>query len=291
MVPKNSRNKKGKKQPMVFAKNKNQAILAMVVLALFIGNTIFTIVKIYKENHPTIIAAPQDATSQDPNNPGFNQNPAGGSTTPEPNAVAQQTPQGAPQEANLQQDANNIYSQTVNLQKGSNPQSPNTAQNPAAATSGENDVDILQKRKYSGKTVMISVASAGRVDPFMPSSEGLTGAYAYLTPPPETLPVNNDASKVMSTTISGILYDKYSPSAILNIDGTDYLVKRGDVINKYRILSIGKTQVAVQLGKNIYKAGVGELLTQASFNEGNISNLNKRFGGNEVSINVKRKGY
>lgn len=284
MVPKNSRNKKGKKQPMAFAKNKNQAILALVVLAAFIGNTIYTAIKIYKENNPTIIATPQDATTSDPNNP------IRGGVIPSPTAVE---PQDAPKDSNIQQDANNIYSQTVNLQNGPNPQGPNAAQNPAATTSGENEVDILQKtaRKYNNKTVMISVSSAGRVDPFMPSSEGLTGAYAYLTPPPETLPVNNDASKVMATTISGILYDKYSPSAILNIDGTDYLVKRGDIINKYKVLSIGKTQVAVQLGRNIYKAGVGELLTQASFNEGNISNLNKRFGGNEVSINVKRKGY
>lgn len=290
MVPKNSRSKKGKKQPMAFAKNKNQAILAIVILVAFIGNTIYTAVKIYKENHPTIVSTPQDAASPDPNNPTFAQNPTRGGATPDPAATA---PQNAPQDANIQQDANNIYSQTVNLQNGDKPQGPNAAQSPAVGTSGENDVDILQKtaRKYNNKTVMISVSSTGRADPFMPSSEGLTGAYAYLTPPPETLPVNNDAGKVMATTISGILYDKYSPSAIINIEGTDYLVKRGDIINKYRVLSIGKTQVAVQLGRNIYKAGVGELLTQASFNEGNISNLNKRFGGNEVSINVKRKGY
>lgn len=290
MVPTNSRNKKGKKQPMAFAKNKNQAILAMVVLAAFVGNTIYTVIKIYQENHPTIVAATQNATNSDPNNPALNQNPTGRETTPNSAAIA---PQDAPQDTNIQQDANNIYSQTVNLQNGTAPQNSNVAQNPATTASSENDVDIIQKtaRKYNGKTVMISVSSSGRTDPFMPSSEGLTGAYAYLTPPPETLPVNNDASKVMATTVSGILYDKYSPSAILNIDGTDYLVKRGDTINKYRVLSIGKTQVAVQLGRNIYKAGVGELLTQASFNEGNISNLNKRFGGNEVSINVKRKGY
>lgn len=286
MGPKNSRNKKGKKQPMVFAKNKNQAILAMVVLVAFIANTIYTAVKLYQENHPTIAAASQEVTNPNANNPALpnGQNP--GQPTPDAAAVA-------PQDTSVQQDANNIYSQTVGLQKGASAQNPVAAQNKPSATSAENDVEIMQKttRKNNGKMVMISVSSAGRTDPFMPSSEGFTGAYAYLTPPPETLPTNTDASKVMATTLSGILYDKYSPSAILNIEGTDYLVKRGDIINKYRVLSIGKTQVAVQLGRNIYKAGVGELLTQASFNEGNISNLNKRFGGNEVSINVKRKGY
>lgn len=286
MGPKNSRNKKGKKQPLVFAKNKKQAIFAIVVLVAFIANTVYTAVKIYQENHPTITAASQNATNMDPNNPAFQQNQPQGEVAPDTAAVA-------PQDTNVQQDANNIYSQTVNLQNGNSTQNPISAQNTPPATFAESDVDILQKtaRKRNSKTVMISVSSAGRADPFMPSSEGFTGAYAYLTPPPETLPTNTDASKVMTTTISGILYDKYSPSAILNIEGTDYLVKRGDIINKYRVLSIGKTQVAVQLGRNIYKAGVGELLTQATFNEGNISNLNKRFGGNDISINVKRKGY
>lgn len=280
MVPKNSRNKKGKKQPMVFAKNKNQAILAMVILVAFIGNTIYTAVKIYQENHPTIASAPQNA-SKEANNP----------TLPDGQNSANLA--NVPQEANVQQDANNIYSQTVDLQKGASPQNPNATPDPNAPTSTENDVDIMQKtaRKNNGKMVMISVSSAGRSDPFMPSGDSVAAAYAYLTPPPETLPTDTEASKVMATTISGILYDKYSPSAIINIEGTDYLVKKGDIINKYKVLSIGKTQVAVQLGKNIYKAGVGELLTQASFNEGNIPNLNKRFGGNDISINVKRKGY
>ena len=44
------------------------------------------------------------------------------------------------------------------------------------------------------------------------------------------------------------------------MEGTDYLVRTGDVINNYKILAIYKDNVAVQLGDNIYKAGVGELL-------------------------------
>lgn len=286
MGPQNSRNKKGKKQPMIFAKNKNQAILAFVVLVAFIGNTIYTAIKIYNDNHPSIAAASPDVTSPDPNNPTLQQNQPSGQPTPESGTAV-------PQDASVQQDANNIYSQTVNLQNGNPAQNPNAASAPNTAVSGENDVDIMQKsaRKYNQKTVMISVSNAGRPDPFMPAGDSIAATYAYLTPPPETLPTDTEASKVMATTISGILYDKYSPSAIIKIEGTDYLVKRGDIINSYRILSIGKTQVAVQLGKNIYKAGVGELLTKANFNDGNIPNLNKRFGGNEVSINVKRKGY
>ncbi len=84
--------------------------------------------------------------------------------------------------------------------------------------------------------------------------------------------------------------DKYSPSAIINIEGSDYLVKRGDIINHYKVLYIGKNDVIVQLGKNIYKAGVGELLSPTDLNYNTIANLNKKFGGNNVQISVKKKG-
>lgn len=150
-----------------------------------------------------------------------------------------------------------------------------------------------QSRKRSGKMVMISVAESGRSNPFLPAAENYvpSGHLPYLPPPPETLQTKSDASKVMTTTISGILYDRYSPSAIINIEGSDYLVKRGDVVNHYRVLSIGKTQVIVQLGRNIYQAGVGQLLTKTDMNFNSIANLNKKFGGNSVSINVRKRGY
>lgn len=288
---KNSRNKKGKaKQPLIFAKNKKQAVLAIVVIFLFIANTIYTVIKIYNENNPQLPGANQDVSTLETNNPAFpdGKMPSGQTT------VNQDTAAVATADQTIQQDANNIYSQTVGLQKdtpGAAP-TPVSAQNPQGVASGENDVDIMQKkpaRRNNQKLVMISVSSSGRQDPFLPADDGLVGVYSDLTLPPQTLPENSETSKIITTTISGILYDKYSPSAIINIEGTDYLVKKGDVINKYRILSINKSQVAVQLGKNIYKAGVGELLSVA--NDNNLANINKKFGGNDVSINVRRKGY
>jgi len=287
----NSRNKKGKKkQPLVFAKNKKQAIAAIVVAAAFIANTIYTAVKIYDDNHPPLPSASQTVPPTGTANPALQP----GQTPNNLSTANSETGAVNPQDQNIQTDTNNIYSQTVNLQKGASAQTPSTAQNSSTGASAESDVDILQKkpaRKNSGKLVMISVSNSGRPDPFLPSNDSIAGAYSYLMPPPETLPKNTDATKIMATTISGILYDKYSSSAIINIEGTDYLVKKGDIINNYKVLSINKGQVAVQLGRNIYKAGVGELLTQSNFNDSNIPNLNKKFGGNDVSINVKRKGY
>ena len=92
---------------------------------------------------------------------------------------------------------------------------------------------------------------------------------------------NATAVKVMDTVVSGILFDKYSPSAILNIEGTDYLVKKGDTVNNYKILAIAQDSVTVQLGKNTYKAGIGEILTDGQLNHNNVSNLNKKFGGEQ----------
>ena len=78
---------------------------------------------------------------------------------------------------------------------------------------------------------------------------------------------------------SGILYDKFSPSAILNIEGNDYLVKKGDVVNKYKVLNITQNSVTVKLGSNTYNAGIGEILTEGSVNYNDVSNLSKKFGG------------
>ena len=104
-------------------------------------------------------------------------------------------------------------------------------------------------------------------------------AYAnYLMPPPETITVDSTATEVMTTKVSGIMYDKFNPSAILNISGSDYLVRTGDVINGYKILSIGKETVTVQYGSNVYKASVGELFTGNGINFNTVSNLNSKFG-------------
>ena len=100
-----------------------------------------------------------------------------------------------------------------------------------------------------------------------------------LIAPPEKLATDSDAEKILSTTISGILYDKYSPTAIIKIDGNDYLVKKGDKVNKFTVVAIEKDSVTVKTGNNTYKAGIGELLTDSSVNYNDVSNLNKKFGG------------
>jgi len=274
------------KGKFVVASDPKQAAIAIGVILLFLGNSIYMIVKYVQEQNP------QPTTAQNPQN-----------MTPE-QQLAQQQKQNleslaggnsvAP-DANVAQDASDIYSQTVNMQGGG---SAVNNQATKMAQGSESDVEILPRRVLrdkNGKMVMIAVDNSGRSNPFLPAAENYipstTSSIAYLPPPPETLQTDSDAGKVMTTTISGILYDKYSPSAIINIEGVDYLVKRGDVVNRYKILSVGKTQVLVQLGKNVYRAGVGELLSLTDMNFNTIANLNRKFGGNDVSVNVRKKGY
>ena len=141
--------------------------------------------------------------------------------------------------------------------------------------------------------VSMSVEGTGRADPFLPPyGSGGTTAVASLSraprianydllPPPENITVDTTATEVMTTKVSGIMFDKFNPSAILNISGADYLVRTGDVVNNYKVLSIAQDTVTVQYGANVYKAGVGELFTGEGINYNTISNLQNKFGGNK----------
>ena len=137
----------------------------------------------------------------------------------------------------------------------------------------------------SAKKDVISIpAGTVKANPFLPyrdiggTSVGDVPGYE-LVEPPEAINENSDAARVMDTIVSGILYDKYSPSAILNIEGNDYLVKKGDVVNNYKVMNIMQDSVTVKLGNNVYKAGIGEILTEGEVTHNDVSNLSKKFGG------------
>lgn len=154
---------------------------------------------------------------------------------------------------------------------------------------GVEDVDVIASP--GDKMVAMTVESSGRANPFQPYNEikkdekkntfDLQKAKLQydLVDPPNAAKADTDAEKVLTTKVSGVMYDTQSPSAILNIEGSDYLVRSGDVINGYKILAISPSVVTVQLGSNIYKAGVGELLATDGIQYNTISNLSKKFGG------------
>ena len=148
---------------------------------------------------------------------------------------------------------------------------------------------IVSPAVTSNKTAVISIPTGMvKANPFLPyrdidgSAPVSVDIPAFnLVEPPEAIDSNSDAARVMDTIVSGILYDKFSPSAILNIEGNDYLVKKGDIVNNYKILNITENSVTVKLGSNTYKAGIGEILTEGSLNHNDVSNLKNKFGGTQ----------
>lgn len=158
-----------------------------------------------------------------------------------------------------------------------------------------NTIDISEDGLISLATAPISATAAKKnlisipagtvkANPFLPyrdiGGSSVSDVPKYdLVAPPEVVNENSDAARVMDTIVSGILYDKFSPSAILNIEGNDYLVKKGDVVNNYKVLNITQNSVTVKLGSNTYNAGIGEILTEGSVNYNDVSNLSKKFGG------------
>lgn len=137
----------------------------------------------------------------------------------------------------------------------------------------------------SKKTTLTIPSGTVKANPFLPyrdlgESTGVSDVPGFsLVEPPSSSGASSDAVRVMDTIVSGILYDKFNPSAILNIEGSDYLVKKGDVVNNYKVLAIAQESVTVQLGSNVYKAGIGEILTEGSLNHNDVSNLENKFGG------------
>ncbi len=171
----------------------------------------------------------------------------------------------------------------------------NDGVNAAIAPDSTDDVSIVSDQSLKNTTTMVSmtIEDTGRSDPFLPENEAAAArAKAQrsrvrpnpnLLPPPEAIVVDSTATDVMTTKVSGIMYDRMNPSAILNISGADYLVRSGDIINGYKVLSITKNTVTVQYGANVYKAGVGELFTGEGINFNTISNLESKFGGRKNS--------
>ena len=147
-------------------------------------------------------------------------------------------------------------------------------------------------KQPSESMVAMSVEDMGRSDPFLPNGSTNVVKQDYidgydLLPPPESITVDEAAAEVITTKVSGIMYDRNNPSAIIKIADADYLVRTGDVINGYKVLSIGREIVTVQHGANVYKAGVGELFADDGIHFNTVSNLENKFGGQKKSANKK----
>lgn len=186
---------------------------------------------------------------------------------------------------------------------------------------GEGGVELDVDSEQASSMVSYDVASIGRADPFMPSDEirafedarnsAIAEANAHnseieklkklqntvirepddispysfnLPVPPTSLASSSSAAaKITRTKVVGIMYNSANPSAILNVDDKDYLVRQGDKIigQEYNVIQINPTWITVGLGSNVYSASIGELFSREDFNrtQNDLYNLKNRFGG------------
>ncbi|MBR6301814.1 hypothetical protein IKR55_03660 [bacterium] len=182
----------------------------------------------------------------------------------------------------------------------------------------DTDLDVSPS---ASSMVSYDVSSVGRADPFMPYGEiqayddavnsALAEANAHnakiaelqrlknmavrepddispykfnLPVPPTSLAPEGAAAAVISRTkVVGIMYNASSPSAIINVDDKDYLVRIGDNIigQEYKVLKINPSWITVGLGSNIYSASIGELFVKDELNSSSndLYNMKNRFGG------------
>jgi len=148
-------------------------------------------------------------------------------------------------------------------------------------------VDSTENKSNNGlKSIKDEVAipvqhNLARQNPFLPYMENVvqtTGLPYELLSPPDTVTDQTQAVEMMQTTVSGIMYDKYRPSAIINVDGKDQLVHKGDRLANFVVLNITPDKVIVKTGTNIYRAAVGQPIGDDVFTF-NPNNTRNQFGG------------
>ena len=185
----------------------------------------------------------------------------------------------------------------------------------------ENSVDLDVESEQASNLVSYDVTSIGRSDPFMPSGEIAAfenarksaiaeanahnaeiaaikkkrgtvireaddiSPYSFNLPVPPTSLASSTAAaaKITRTKVVGIMYNRNNPSAIINVDDKDYLVRQGDKIigQEYKVIQINPNWITVSLGSNVYSAGIGEMFSREEFSktQNDLYNLKNRFGG------------
>ena len=185
----------------------------------------------------------------------------------------------------------------------------------------EGEAEAQPAANQASSMISYDVTSIGRSDPFMPSDEIRAfdearraayeeaerhnskiaeierlkntvirepddiNPYSFNLPTPPTSLASSEsaAAKITRTKVVGIMYNKVSPTAIINVDEKDYLVRTGDQIigQEYKVLQINPSWITVGMGANIYSASIGELFSRDELDsaQNDVYNLRARFGG------------
>ena len=162
----------------------------------------------------------------------------------------------------------------------------------------ENEVGEIKpdEQPVQEKKEVIDIKSTGRANPFMPLQKYIAVEIpetvidydkSGLPKPPETYGVQDErTTKMLTIAVSGIMYDETSPSAIITFDGNDYFVQKGDKLDDYRVIDISRSAVTIALGKNLYKAKVGEEFKITSNFYGSAQYLSPKQGGGRQYYSV-----
>ena len=153
------------------------------------------------------------------------------------------------------------------------------------------------KKAFTGKpgeTVTVAIGDIGRKNPFSPiggvenkqlnqSVKTVEEDYGVNFPviePPQLSEEQEKIVKLLNTKVAGILFDPNRPSAIININGIDQLVRKGDVLSGFEMIGIDKNKVVIRCDNNIYRASIGQPLNaEKVVNSVEIANLKSKFYG------------
>lgn len=197
-------------------------------------------------------------------------------------------------------DTSDVVKQDANVKPVSNVEQSEGIQKTTTMDvdlSGPSEDEEIQ----NAKKVAVSVGGGGRLDPFMPYTEKNLTMFNPdfdIVAPPEQLSVNPAVQEMMKATVSGIMYQKGgASSAIVNINGSDQLVRVGDKVDGQSIIDITRDRVVMKQGSNIFRVAVGQSIESTGITYNNVSNLNKKFGGASaprragvIEINVSNPG-
>lgn len=170
------------------------------------------------------------------------------------------TPKPSPQET-----MNNITPEQLEQRQMEQEEIPVVSEQEAQEIKPEEE---KTEEKVEEKKQVINVIPTGRSNPFMPipkyaTTEAPNVEILYdksgIPKPPEVYGIKEEeTTQLMSIAVSGIMYDDTKPSAIITLDNNDYFVQKGDKLENYRIVEIARNYVLIALGKNVYRANIGE---------------------------------
>jgi len=169
------------------------------------------------------------------------------------------------------QNVQQIPDEKLDAAKASQAQQEKTVQIAVVASSQADDTS----------KIAVPVRTGGRAEPFYPIgysaprkivNDDYIIAPPLAEPPPEQ---DNILQKMTKIAVNGIMYDKDRPAAIIQYNGVDQLVHKGDTIEDYQIVDITKNEVTIKdkNGKNTFKAALGQELATTSAPSGSYAEM------------------